>query len=191
MGRYSTGSETTEASTRLELKYLLEKGFFRKGSIAKGVIKWTDGSSISIKTIRSSSQIIMTLSYTITNDSGTTKINDLFEVTSVPSNLGKGEVLYFVCPETKKRARILYMAYGSYHFKSRDAYKHRIYYPSQVCGKKYRFPFKYFDKEQELHEIWKRGYKKTYKGKPTKIALKQRELLEYVSGIDIEPFYYI
>ena len=48
MGRYSTGICTTKGSLRIELSYLLKKGFLQKGKITSGSLSWTSGASISI-----------------------------------------------------------------------------------------------------------------------------------------------
>ena len=44
---------------------------------------------------------------------------------SAPSNLGKGEVWYFLCPVTKKRCRVLYLIGG--YFLHRGAFGHSMY----------------------------------------------------------------
>jgi len=48
--------------------------------------------------------------------------NYLFHFTAIPSNLGKGEVWYFVCPCTRKKCRILYLWGNSTVFAHRSAY---------------------------------------------------------------------
>src|SRR5690606_5372971 len=77
------------------------------------------------------------LVYTLTDYSTKDKIKYDYKINlvSVKSNLGKGEILYFECPVTKNRCRILYMAYGSHIWKSRKAYRNRLYYPSQIYSK--------------------------------------------------------
>ena len=88
---------------------------------------------------------------------------------SVLSNLGAGEVWYFLCPHTGKRCRILYCVDGE--FLHREAFRN-VYYDSQVRGKKMRGydkligPLFKIDKMKD--EADKPYYKKYYRGVPTR-----------------------
>ncbi|WP_460978990.1 hypothetical protein [Spirosoma knui] len=104
----------------------------------------------------------------------------------VPSNLGKGQVWYFVCPLTGERCRTLYKA-GRY-FASRKALKGTLY-ESQTYSKYYRWLDKTFGPELKLdgvyEEVYKRYAKKHYRGKPTpkmKKALKLERAYDVVKG---------
>lgn len=91
------------------------------------------------------------------------------KLTSVPANIGKGQVWYFICPSTGKRCRKLYLI-GKY-FVHRKAYC-KIYYDSQTRSSMDRMLYKFpkADKAQKL--IDSKYFRKYYKGKPTKKYLR-------------------
>jgi len=177
MGRYSTGSVTTGQARRIELSYLLKKKIIKKGHVWNGSISWTDGSSISIHSIYNDNIAFIELSYT-TTDHATNEKEDYkykIQLETIPSNLGKGEVVYFTCPVSYKRCRILYKCYGSEQWKAREAYRNRIYYESQIEPKSVR-PYKYLFVENKLEELYLKAKKSHYRGVPTKTWQKINEL---------------
>ena len=110
-------------------------------------------------------------------------------IVSLPSNLGKGEVWYFLCPQTNKRCRKLYSVDG--FFFHREAF-HGCVYESQIQSKKYRQLDKSLGsylRMDELHsKLYEKGFKRTYAGKPTKRFLgimKQIEKAKKVSNANI------
>ncbi|HQN92825.1 MAG TPA: hypothetical protein PLQ09_01785 [Prolixibacteraceae bacterium] len=88
--------------------------------------------------------------------------------TTVKSNLGKGEILYFICPETGFRCRTLYLLNG--YFLHRKACTHGMY-SGQTQSKAWGYA-KYVDlllKIDDLNElINKKHFKRKYYGKPTR-----------------------
>lgn len=137
MGRISTGARTTSGCRRIELSYLLNEGYIQKGAITNGQLIWTDDSSLGIQCFYTEKRQHIRLIYTITDRfSGKSQDMDYqVQITTVPSNLGKGEVLYLVCPDSGRRCRILYQAYGSSIYKCRKTYNNRIYYSTQISSK--------------------------------------------------------
>ncbi len=173
MGRYSTGAITTGEVLRIELPYLLRNGFIRKGQYIIGGLNWNNGCSIGIESVYNSEEKYLKLSYTIKHESGESEAMDYkIQFTTIPSNLGKGKVLYFVCPISGRKARILYKCYGSKIWMSRGAYKHRIYYASQQCSKLDYHNTRYWALERELERCKARSKKKHYQGKPTKLRAR-------------------
>jgi len=180
MGRYSTGAITTGEVKRIELSYLLRQGYIQKGCEIQGTISWTDDSNISFESKLTGDEAYLRLIYTNTNSYTGEKTNHDYKVylTTIPSNLGKGEILYFVCPVTGKRCRILYKCYGSFIWKSRTAYRHRIYYASQQCSKYYYHNTRYWAIDKELEKCYKRSRRSHYKGKPTRLIKRVEQLEE-------------
>lgn len=92
---------------------------------------------------------------------------------SIPSNLGKGVIWYFLCPETNKRCRKLYSVSG--YFLHRQAFRGCMY-ESQTKSKTWRQIEKvygsYFDSEKNYELLYSKHFKKFYNGKPTKRYLK-------------------
>ena len=174
MGRFSTGAITTGEAIRIELSYLLNQGFIKKGCIIHGSLNWTNGSSISFISCLNENEKYLQLVYTNTSSySGeVTKQDYKVELTTIPSNLGKGELIYFVCPDSGRRARILYKVYGSLHFKSRKAYRKRIYYSCQKSSRLEYHNDRYWELERLLGKLNQSAKKSNYQGKQTR--LKER-----------------
>ena len=109
---------------------------------------------------------------------------------SMPSNLGRGLIWYFLCPSTNKRCRKLYSIGG--YFLHREAFNGCMY-DSQTKSKKWRQMEKvygaYFDSDKCYEQLYKKHFKKYYKGKPTKRYLKLKKIIdasEKMSHLDIE-----
>ena len=185
MGRFSTGAITTGEAFRIELSYLLKKGDIQKGCIVKGIIAWNNGSIISFESCYQEEKYIR-LYYTLTKPTGEEyKLDYKIQLTTIPSNLGRGEIPYFVCPISGKRARILYRAYGSLYFQSRQAYRKRIYYACQKCQKNFYDTERYFELEKQL-EALPEGRKSHYRGKATRHQQRIRKLYERLDYHDMK-----
>jgi hypothetical protein len=147
------------------------KGFIKKGCIKHGSLNWTNGSSISFISCLKENEKYLQLVYTNTSSySGEiTKHDYRIELAAIPSNLGRGELIYFVCPVSGRRARILYKVYGSLHFISRKAYRKRIYYPSQISSKLHFHIDRYWELERLLEKLNQLVTKSNYQGKQTRL----------------------
>ena len=182
MGRYSTGAITTGGALRIELSNLLKTDAIKKHCFCYRSINWTNGSSIRIETsYNTDAGNYIRFIYTNTDREGNKTDKDYkISLVAVPSNLGKGEVLYFICPVTHRKCRILYCCYGSDIWKSRMAYQNRIYYNSQISSKRSYWNDRYWDYENKIEKLEAENIKRrkqyTYKGKPTKFALKMEKL---------------
>ena len=100
------------------------------------------------------------------------------EVISKPSNLGKGIVWYFVCPNTGKICRKLHLKDGYYYH--RTAFP-ELYYENQLLSKNWRRVQKAWEielSEKVYEEYFKKHRKKTYRGIPTKEESKLNRLLK-------------
>ena len=177
MGRWSRAT-TTRQALRIELSSLLKKKLIVKGSVTQASFSWSNGSSIGMVSNYDDDEIWIQLNYTLTDEDDVKhKYNYKIHLTTLPSNLGKGEVLYFVCPSSGKRCRILYKAYGYHKWKSRESYQNRIYYPLQTENDRYyscEAGHRLGDRIDELRSRKKRH--KTHLGKPTKKELLIQKL---------------
>jgi hypothetical protein len=187
MGRYSTGAQTVNAIQRLEISVLKKLGyfdFFKQNIYGYHTqqLSWSNGSVIGIETHHTKEGSFLVLNYTVTdNRTGEkTAMNYKVHIEFKPSNLGKGYVLYFICPVSFRRCRILYRAYGSTYFKAREAYQNRLYYQAQTSSKKYQIIDRFTNVRDKVDAIWesKRRKQTTFKGKPTKFSLKFEALKE-------------
>ena len=195
MGRPYTGADTVYSCPRLELSRLQKAGYFTKGAEVSGSWTWTNGDAVAIFTRWHGAEIFMELVYTWTHPFDGTKhtIRQRFDMVSKPSNLGKGTVLYFRCPRTGRLCRILYRAYSARDFRSRWGFSYRLYYPSQTCGKRTRWDEVYWNAERHLERSKGQRNPGTYRGKPTKRALRRERLfmqLEQADEIRWSPAYW-
>ena len=181
MGRNKTGAIFTSEARRLDLSFLLKKGFLKKNAKIQGVINWSirdePTGSMSILSNHSPDEKYIRVSYTVTGFDGVkTSLDYKVDLIEVESNLGKGKVLYMVCPESKKRCRILYLAYGANKFKCREAYQNRLYFSTQKSSKLDFWNTKYFEMVSKLEKFGSLRTT-THKGVPTKRALRYDKLM--------------
>lgn len=186
MGRPYTGAATVYSSPRLELSRLRKAGYFTKDAEVSGSWTWSNGDAVDIITVSKGGVVYMELSYTWTHPhTGTAEdVRQRFDMVSKPSNLGCGEVLYFRCPSTGRLCRILYRAYHARTFRSRWGFSYRLYYPSQVCGKLNRWDEVYHNTERALEGMRGKRSPGTYRGKPTKRAIRSARLWHRIEQAD-------
>lgn len=149
-----------------------------------GILTWSRNGnktgSISIAVHTYSETPVVELEYNYNDEPRKYKI----DLVSIPSNLGKGEIWYFVCPHTYKLCRKLYSISG--YFYHRTAFR-GIMYESQIQSKKYRNLDKtlgaYFRLDDLYQQLYKKHFKKTYAGKPTKRYLKLMKQITQAEGI--------
>ncbi len=180
MGRNRTGASSIKSTTRIELSYLVKGKLIVKGKTQSGTVSWNSGVEIKIISRWTKEENYLQFIYQCSNSSeGWTKdLNYRIELASVKSNLGKGEVLYFVCPINGKRCRILYLDFNDLKFKSREAYSKRLYYNCQWQSKYDNWLTRYHDTKRQIEALEKQPYRKTYNNKPTKKALRIKHLKE-------------
>ncbi len=150
-----------------ELEYLNPEQF------KSGIITWSRNGNqtgrISIIVNTQSQQPYIELDYKYGDEPRNYKVS----LVSVLSNLGKGVIWYFLCPQTNKRCRKLYSISG--YFFHREAFNGCMY-ESQTYSKQYRHLDKtlgaYFRADDLYSQLYQKHFKKTYAGKPTKRYLK-------------------
>jgi len=178
MGRDSTGAPIVEATMRISLSYLLQKGYIRKGCIAKGVLKWTNGGEMLVESFYSDRDKYIRLTYTSKGQDRTINHDYKIRLAAKPSNLGKGEVLYFVCPISNRLCRTLFFSFRTRTFVCRQAYPFRLYYRSQLSSTLSKANDQFWSIEKILEELAKRKETFVYNGKKTRYALRVERLLE-------------
>lgn len=193
MGRTTTGVWSTKESRKLNIGWLIKNGYIRKGAITHGQMSWTDESTAGFECKCINTEKWFRIFYTITDRQGLkTDYDYKIQITATPSNLGKGEVLYFVCPESRKRARILYSAYRHPKYLHRDwyleRYNARIYYTTQQCSKRDYSNDRYHVLRKQVenleNELFVKNRKAHYRGKPTKDFQKLYKLREQMDYFD-------
>lgn len=159
-------------------------GYLNPEQIKSGTLNWSSNGnptgSISIQVNTQSEQPYIELDYKYRDEPRKYKVY----LTSTPSNLNRGEIWYFICPQTKKHCRKLYSISG--YFLHREAFKGCMY-ETQTQSKKYRQLDKtlgvYFKSDNLYSELYKKNFKKTYAGKPTKKYLRIMEQIQKAESI--------
>ena len=175
---------------QINISKLKEWGYLNAKLTKKGAITWSSNGektgSISITVSTYTKEPYIELDYKFNGDPRKYNVR----LVSLPSNLGKGRIWYFLCPVTNKRCRKLYSIGG--YFLHREAFNGCMY-DSQIQSKKYRELDKtlgaYFKTDELYEQLYKKHFKKYYKGKPTKRYLRLIEKInnaERFTGNDIE-----
>lgn len=173
----------------------LKKWNYLKNGYKTGTITWSrngiETSSIGIGVFMVDGCNYLELDYKCNGSSYNYKV----ELISLPSNLGKGKVWYFLCTFTGKRCRKLHLIHGN--FMHRSALPNGMY-TKQTHSKKWRYLEKtyscYFDSEKNYRELKSKHFKNFYNGKPTKRFKKLMDQIhryEKLTVNDIERMFLI
>ena len=186
MSRYSTYPFLFDEAKFISITNLKKWKYLEMNSSKSGTITWSrngiETSSIGIVMKMNDFETLLTVNYKC-ND---TDYNYSISLVSVPSNLGKGEVWYFICPFTHKRCRKLHLI--------NERFMHRSNLPSgmystQTHSKSWRSMKRvygsYFDSEKCYEQLYSKYFKKYYKGKPTKRYLKLMRKISEADRISI------
>lgn len=173
-----------DSALQINISKLKSWGYLNTEQIKSGILNWSRNGnptgSISIQVKTHSEQPYIELDYKYRDEPRNYKI----QLVSIPSNLGKGLIWYFLCPATNKRCRKLYSIGG--YFLHRDAFKGCMY-ESQTFSKYYRRLDKtlgvHFRTERLYEEVFKKHFKKTYAGRPTKKYLR---IIEQIRKADMQ-----
>ena len=170
----------------INISDLIRWGYLQPNQFRSGVITWSRGErktgSITICVYTNPEAPYIELSY-LCNEQ---PIRYQVELEPIPSNLGKGVVWYFVCPNTGKRCRKLHLI--DTYFYHRSAY--RGLYQKQTYSRKTRRLHQAFDTifcTEKVYELLNsRYFKSEYNGKPTKRYLKLLGKLERSKEVNIK-----
>lgn len=184
MPKFPTFPTLYDEVLQINITKLKEWGYLDPEQIKSGTLNWSRNGnpigSISIIANNQSKQPYIELDYKYRGEPRNYKVY----LTSTPSNLNRGEIWYFICPQTKKRCRKLYSIGG--YFLHREAFNGCMY-ESQTQSKKYRQLDKtlgaYFKSDNLYSELYKKNFKKTYAGKPTKKYLRIMKQIQKAENI--------
>jgi hypothetical protein len=164
----------------VSISVLKKNGYLNPNQSQSGTVSWScngnSTGSISIIVNTHSHPAYIELNY---NCNGT-PIKYRVKIISVPSNLGKGVVWFFICPHTGKRCRKLYLA--DTYFLHREAFG-GCFYSKQVQSKFWQHLDntvlgREFKAESLYEKIYSKHFKTHYAGKPTK---KYLQLIERIN----------
>jgi hypothetical protein len=137
MGRYSTSPHLYDECLTLSTTKLKEWGYLGTETIKSSTVSWTRGvhvSTISIRVNTISNYVL--LDYSSNGEPKQYKV----KLVTMKSNIGGGEIWFFLCPITKIRCRKLHLCNGI--FAHRTVFKGM--YSSQTESKWHRRMSKLF-----------------------------------------------
>ena len=189
MPRFTTYPTLYDDVLQLRLSKLKEWDYLKPNQFKSGTLKWsTNGretGSIQIAVNTRTENPYLEMKYEFRKEPRNYKVS----LVSIPSNLGKGRVWYFLCPHTKKRCRVLYSISG--YFYHREAFIGCMY-ESQTKSKHWRMLEKTFGvafrADKIYDELFSQYLKRCYKGKPTKRFKKLKAELKKAENVDFSEF---
>lgn len=169
MGRHSSFPDLLDECHTIDIGKLGRWGYLKPNQVKGGTLTWSRNGHrtgcIDIWVSTYPGECNLTLSYRYQEKLVAYRV----QMTSVPSNLQRGQVWYFLCPVTGKRCRKLYRI-GS-KFLHREAFD-GLLYESQTYSHKNRALLKLYGKmfgsEKAYDQIYSKHFKTHYAGKPTK-----------------------
>jgi hypothetical protein len=188
MGRYGNYPTTVEDCKTISISKLKEWNYLTYGK-SRGSINWSrngiETSSIGIEVTFTDAEKFIILDYKTKDE----KIRYKVLIECIKSNLGKGDVYYFRCPNTEKLCRKLYLLGG--YFLHRTAFRN-LMYGKQLESKKNRQLLKLFDAsfipDDVYLERYKPYFKTHYNGKPTKRFLKLQTRIDIADRFPPDTF---
>lgn len=174
---------------QIDISKLIGWGYLAPEQYKGGTLNWSRNGnptgSISFYVNTHSEQPYIELDYKYRDEPRNYKVY----LTSTPSNLNRGNIWYFICPQTKKRCRKMYSIDG--YFFHREAFNGCMY-EKQTISKKNRGLDKvmglYFRTDDLYSQLYKKHFKKQYAGKPTKKYLKLCQQIEKAENIPYSTF---
>ncbi len=194
MPRISTIPNLYDDAHSISISDLRKWGYLKPNTWRSGNIRWSrhgrTTSSVSIFIDMYSSQPYLRFDYTYQKEE---EIKYDVPLVSLPSNLGKGRVWYFLCPAINKRCRKLYR-FGKY-FLHREAFN-AVYEKQTYSGNNRalcQMAELVFGSDKLYEELYSKHFKKYYAGKPTKRYIKMMKKIqkaEKLTQSDVEGLYF-
>ncbi len=167
MSKFPTYPTLYDEVKRVSIADLRRWKYLEAGNYKAGNITWsingTETGNISVAVYMCDANPYLELRYSI----NARPVSYRVSLVQVPSNLGKGFIWYFLCPQTAKRCRVLYLV-GT-RFLHREAVTTGAMYEGQTHSKKWRNLKRVFDDAFGLSDArHQKHFKMFYNDKPTK-----------------------
>lgn len=187
MAKWHTFPTLYDECKTVSISKLKEWGYLEKGIIKSGTVHWSRNgnryASIGIEVNTFCDAPFIELDYKCNGE----PVKYRVKLVTVPSNIGRGRVWYFLCPNTGKRCRKLYMV--DTYFLHREAFRGAMY-EKQTHSKYARGQLKLFErvfgKEEAYEQLYCKYFKKYYNGKPTKRYLKILDSIKAAGNVSYE-----
>lgn len=180
-GRGNANSITVKEAVRINIDNLKRSKCLNKEAVTSFKSEWSGGASLMGIITYTGKEKTLTLKYLY----GEKPMEYQIQIAEVKSNLDKGVNLYFICPVTGNKCKTIFCCYGSDIFKSREAYKNRIYYLTQITSKPLRPATRYNVTETKVNELYKLRTAKNYNGKETKRHKRLIKLIDKKHQLDM------
>ncbi len=183
MGRNSSGVHLYDDKLQLSITELKEWNYLKENSKIKATISWSNTySESSITILVNTSEMTVLFNYSSGGEPKKYKV----KLTTIPSNIGKGKIYYFLCPVTNKKCRKLYLSNGV--FTHRTVFNGM--YECQTTSQQYRKLGKYFKYERAVdkayEEINSKHFKTHYNGVETKRYKRLLGIIDNEPTFDID-----
>lgn len=184
MARHSSFPTVFDDCKSISISFLKQHGYLQPGRCQGGTITWSRNgvvtSRIRCNVYMHDNSGSVELSYSKAGKN----ISYFIQLATRKSNLGKGLMWFFVCPDTAKYCRKLYFLND--RFVHREAVK-GCFYEKQLYSHKTRNLIKLYDmhfiEERVYTNQYKKYFKPTYAGKPTKKMLKMQKQLDFYNRV--------
>jgi hypothetical protein len=186
MPRQSTLPTLYDECKTISISSLKKWGYLKPGEWKSGEITWSRNGvktgRIGFTTDMFSESPHLELNYIY----GDIPVNYKVPIVSIPSNMGKGSIWYFVCPVTGKRCRKLYSIGGK--FLHREAFR-GCFYEKQTYSHNNRSLCKkfeiFFGQDNAYEQMCSKYFKKYYAGKHTKRYMKLFKIIRKAKSISV------
>jgi hypothetical protein len=185
MPRHSNYPITYEDCKSIEIKILKKNNYLQSNKLNKYIIRWyineetTGRMQVIVNTL--TDKPYLELIYTLNQEGIQYKVQLIKE----KSNLGIGEIWYFICPFTNKRCRKLYLL--NKYFSHRNRFK-GVFYEKQLLSKSNRKTLGIFRKidqiKDAIEETESKHFRRYYNKAKTKRLIKLRKIIN--QEIDIK-----
>ena|SRR5437773_2146211 len=177
---------------QLTVTFLKCNGYLSSGQWKTGIVAWSIGEgqereiTARIKiTVSMEAEPYIHLNYTVSEN----LISYQIRLVSIPSNLQKGQIWFFVCPVTGRLCRKLYCI--GERFLHREAYNGCMY-TKQTYSRRLRREMKIFDRliisAEIVDELNKSYFKETYNGKTTRRFQRLLKRAEKIGHFEMANF---
>jgi len=178
MPRPSNYPITYEDCKSIEIKILKKNNYLQSNQLNECIIRWyineetTGRMQLIVNTLSANPYI--ELSYALNEEGIQYKVQLIKE----KSNLGIGEIWYFICPFTNKRCRKLYLL--NKYFSHRNRFK-GVFYEKQILSKSNRKILGIFSKIDQINnaieETESKHFRRYYNKAKTKRLIKLRKII--------------
>jgi hypothetical protein len=194
MARHSNFPTLFDECKTISLSLLKKWCYLKPGECKSGNITWSRGQTKTGCISFTVNMLIVNPYLELNYKYNGNPVNYSLQIVSIPANIGRGKILYFLCPVTGKRCRKLYLI--DERFLHRKAFT-GCYYEKQTYSKRNRDLYRSFemlnDTDKAYDTIYSKHFKKYYAGKPTKRYYKAMQGISRMSlkdAIEIEEMIY-